>query len=530
MPVKSPHPALVAAPFLLFAVASGAAAPPTVAAIHTAPHGTARLTGARAASLAALPSGRGASPVDAARPQVAAPGLPDTPAGRRVAAFFEAFNRADEHGLARFFTENLAPEALADRPAPDRARRLIMLRRDTGTVRIRRVDPRPPASLSAIVEGERGQLLRLGFDFAATAPHHLLGILLDEASADDLAGPPPPMTQAEATAAIDKTVSELAAADAFSGVVLAARHGRTLLHKAWGLASREHGVPNRPDTKFNLGSINKIFTQVALAQLLQQGRASLDDALGRHWPDYPNADARTRVTLRHLVEMRSGIGDFFGPAFDAAPKDRFRRNADFLPLFASAPLLFEPGTDSRYSNGGYIVLGEVIARVSGQDYHDYVREHVFARAGMTDTDAYHADAIVPNLAEGYTRRDAGRGLAAGPRIRNLYSRPARGSAAGGGYSTADDLHRFATALLGDRLLEASWTDWILTRVEPTPGKPPASRARGGLGIAGGAHGISAAVEIDRETGWVLIVLANDDPPMANQTAQKVRRLLDAVTP
>lgn len=469
------------------------------------------------------------APVLALQAPTGAPPLPDTPAGRHVARFFELFNQSDGSGLTTFFAERLGAEALAQRPADERARRILALRRDTGAVRIRRADPKAPASLAVIVEGEHGQLLRMEFDFSAAPPHHLVGILVDDAGPADLQGPPPAMTQAEALAAVDRAVSESAADGVFSGVVLVARGGRPLLHKAWGLASREHGVENRPDTKFNLGSINKIFTQVALAQLLQRGRLSLDDPLGKILPDYPNAEAKAKVTIRHLVEMRSGIGDFFGPAYQATPKDRLRRNADFLPLFASAPLLFEPGTESRYSNGGYIVLGEVVARVSGRDYHDYVREHVFAPAGMTDTDSYDADAIVPNLAEGYTRRDAGEPGGSATPIRNFYSRPARGSAAGGGYSTAVDLLRFATALLGDTLLEPAWTDWILNRVEPSPGGPSADRSRGGLGIAGGAPGINAALEVDRASGWLIVVLANDDPPMATRTAQAVRRLLDAVS-
>jgi CubicO group peptidase (beta-lactamase class C family) len=220
-------------------------------------------------------------------------------------------------------------------------------------------DQRPTASLVVIVEGQRQRLSKLTFEFAPAPPHHLLAIKVDDADADDLAGPPRPMTESEALTAIEEAASEAAAADTLSGVVLVARDGRPLLHKAWGLASRELSVANRPDTKFNLGSINKLFTQVALGQLLEQGRISLDDPVGKHLPDYPNREAASRVTIRHLVEMRSGIGNIFGPGFEATPKDRLRRNADFLPLFAAEPLLFEPGKESHYSNGGYVVLGEV---------------------------------------------------------------------------------------------------------------------------------------------------------------------------
>jgi CubicO group peptidase (beta-lactamase class C family) len=337
------------------------------------------------------------------------------------------------------------------------------------------------------------------------------------------------MSEAEALAAIEKAASEAAAADRFSGVVLVARDGKVLLHRAWGLASREYEVANRPDTKFNLGSINKIFTRVAVGQLVEAGRLSLDDTVGKHLPDYPNPDAR-KATVRQLLEMKSGIGDFFGEEFEATPKDRLRRNSDYLPLFAKKPLLYPPGTDRRYSNGGYVVLGEIVAKASGRGYHEYVRESVYGRAGMADTESYEADVPVPNLAEGYTRSWDGEDRTDGPRRRNIYTRPARGSAAGGGYSTGPDLLRFATALQADRLLSPSFTEWFMTGAGPVPGPVPGDRKRGAFGFAGGAPGISALLEIDRKTGLVVVVLANDDPPAATSLGKEIGRLLGAIRP
>ena len=159
---------------------------------------------------------------------------------------------------------------------------------------------------------------------------------------------------------------------------------KPIFEKAYGLANKETNTPNKTDTKFNLGSINKIFTRIAIGQLVQQGKISFDDKLGKYLPDYPNKDAAEKVTIRHLVTMKSGIGDFFGDKFTAMPKDKLRKNSDFIPLFADKPLAFEPGTNEQYSNGGYILLGAIIEKVSGKSYYDYVRENIFKPAGMIE--------------------------------------------------------------------------------------------------------------------------------------------------
>src|SRR2546421_5654357 len=228
----------------------------------------------------------------------------------------------------------------------------------------------------------------------------------------------------------------------FSGVVLLAENGKPVLVQAYGFTDATKTTPNRTDTKFNLGSINKIFTQVAIGQLAAAGKLSVDDTVRKHLPDYPSPVA-DKITIQQLIEHRSGLGDFFGPEFMAAPPSKIRKLSDYLPLFANKPLLFEPGTEQRYSNAGYIVLGLIVERLSGQSYYDYVREHIFKPAGMNDTDSYQIDENVPNRARGITKR--------GDQM------PGRGSSAGGGYSTAPDLLRFAKALSGNKLLAPKWT-------------------------------------------------------------------------
>jgi CubicO group peptidase (beta-lactamase class C family) len=256
----------------------------------------------------------------------------------------------------------------------------------------------------------------------------------------------------------------------------------------------------------------------------------LDDALERFLPDYPNPDARRKVTVEHLVNMTSGIGDFFGERFDNTPKDRFRTNRDFLPMFDSLPLAFEPGTQRQYSNGGYILLGAIIEAVSGQSYYDYVREHIFQPAGMTNTDSYEADLPVANLAEGYTRPSEDK---SSPWRKNVYTRPVRGSAAGGGYSTAEDLLKFTAALQTDILLSPAYTEWLLTGVRPdtSNGRPAPKTKSGpspGIGIAGGAPGINASLEADFSSGYTAIVLGNYDPLNTERVAMLARKWLERV--
>jgi CubicO group peptidase (beta-lactamase class C family) len=310
------------------------------------------------------------------------------------------------------------------------------------------------------------------------------------------------------TAAVDKAAAE----DKFSGVVLVAKAGTPLLSRAWGMADPAKGIANRPDTKFNLGSINKIFTHVAIGQLAAAGKLSLTDTISKHLPDLPVPSA-DKITIEQLLQHRSGLGDIFGPKFMASHAS-IRKLSDYVPLFAGAPLQFEPGADQKYSNAGFIVLGLIIEKVSGQSYYDYVRDHITKPAGMTDTASYAVDEEVPNRAIGMTKRGP-----EGPldkRQSNINTLPARGSSAGGGYSTAADLLRFSQALLGDKLLPKRWTDWMFSGKFDAPGHR-------NIGVAGGSPGVNAVLEI--EPPYTVIVMSNFDPPAAMEVGAEVRKIL-----
>ena len=445
---------------------------------------------------------------------------PDTAPGRIVKAYVKAFNSGDEQAMRDFFASNVSASSLAQRPIEARLEVYREMRANMGAIEIRRVLAARDDEVVVLVQTKRGDWFEFGFQFDTAPPHKLMGLRVQDSDAPAASAKvdslPATMTEAQLVDTLDKHLSKAVAADEFSGTVLVAKKESPLFQKAYGLASKEYNVPNRVDTKFNLGSINKIFTQIAIGQLAEQGKLSFDDKLGKHLPDYPNREAAEKVTIRQLLDMKSGIGDFFGPEFEATPKNKLRTVKDFLPLFASKPLQFEPGTRQQYSNGGYIVLGAIVEKVSGQDYYDYVREHIFKAADMQNTDWYEADLVTANLASGYTTQ----GNAKGVRRNNFYSRPAKGSPAGGGYSTGPDLMKFVAALREGKLRVPDF------RNQQSPGQAPA-RFRG-LGIAGGAPGINAALEADEDRGYTIIVMSNYDPPSAEKMARQVRAWISRI--
>lgn len=354
--------------------------------------------------------------------------FPDTNAGRRAAAYIKAFNSMNDDDMRSYFEANVAPEALAQRPIEQRLTVTQRLRADAGALEPMKILEAREDEIACIIKGAKGMWFEWTFRFEKSDPNKLIGAsveMLDEPP--DLDEPTTPLTLDEALVELEARFAELAARDEFSGVVLVAKGPDPVFKKAYGLASKEYNVPNRLDTRFNLGSLNKVITRIAIEQLVGKGALSLDDKLGRHIPDYPNKEAAEKVTIRHLLDMTSGIGDFFGDGYAATPKDRIRSLSDYLPLFASEPLLFEPGMKNQYSNGGYVVLGLIIEKVSGESYYDYTSAHIYEPCGMKGTQHLDADVPAENVATGYTRSWDESEHPGEPRRNNIYTRPARGA-------------------------------------------------------------------------------------------------------
>lgn len=325
-----------------------------------------------------------------------------------------------------------------------------------------------------------------------------------------------PFEDRDLTADVLRLANEKAVAGTFSGVIVIAREDRILLARAFGMADRQTSRPNTVDTRFDVASLGKMFTSVAVAQLVERGVLSFDAPVGRYLPRFPNERIAGEVTIHHLLTHTSGIPDLPDALFNAPPANL----VGYLPFFGGATLEFPPGAQRSYSNSGFVLLGLVVEAVTRQPYEDYVARHVFRPAGMTSVSFRRSD----DQAIGYRKN------AAGEWEPNTASIAPHGGPHGGVLLAAGDLVKFFHALRHGTLLKPSTAATITT---PRPGAP-APYGFGELAFAtdrlvghsGGNIGISADAYTYWQSGYTIIVLSNFEPPASHEIAGAARKLLE----
>ncbi|MEV0136701.1 serine hydrolase domain-containing protein [Dactylosporangium sp. NPDC050688] len=319
---------------------------------------------------------------------------------------------------------------------------------------------------------------------------------------------------------LDQLIADMAARDVFSGNVLITHRGQTVLARSYGMADKARSVPNGPDTLFGLASVAKLFTAVSVAQLAQRAKLQYYDTLGMHVDGFP-AEIADRVTIHHLLTHTSGLGDFFGdPGYwDVARTwTSVQQVTDGVGQFVrKETLAFPPGAGSQYSNSAYHLLGEIVARVSGQEYHDYVREHIFRTARMRSADFYTLPQLREDrrIAHGYYRPEGSR-----DRIDNIDEQ----IFAPGAFATCAQMEQFAHALWEEKLLNPAYTR--LTLSPKLPGLPPPGPVpltvftgygpgatlagdRWSYGHNGGAsNGAAAELVFYPDSGYVTVIMSN----------------------
>jgi len=323
----------------------------------------------------------------------------------------------------------------------------------------------------------------------------------------------PPKNEKELASAIKQLATQLAASGRFSGSILMSAGDDTLVNDAWGEADREHKVSNTPETAYDVGSIGKLFTQIAVLQLLEKGKLALDDPFGKYLPDYPERTIAGKVTLRQLLLHRSGLGDIFNGITPQTKLGSITELKGFLPFFADKPLEFEPGTNNRYSNAGYIVLGLVIESVSKENYYTYIKEHVLTPAGMTRSGFFDRNHLPPSVARSYEEGEDVTGMHAG-----------RGTPAGGLQASIGDLVRLVQAINSGKIIGKDSVK-VLREMIPRPPDAPAPADETKLmayGIEGGAPGVSGQLVIDPTGRYTRVILCNGGPPMAMSMGMTIR--------
>jgi len=451
--------------------------------------------------------------------------FPDTPAAHQFAAWLEAFNSGDRAKLLEFLQKN-NPSRVADIDGE------LGFRRMTGGFEFKKAEESAATKFTGVVkERDSDTFARFSLEVEAAEPHQIKNL--------DLRQIPipaefalPRLSQDAALAALRAALDRRVAADSFAGAVLVAKDGKPVFKAAYGLADRENKILNRLDTQFRIGSMNKMFTAVSVLQLVQSGKIKLSDPLGKYLTDYPNKELASKVTIHQLLTHTGGTGDFFGPEFDKHRLE-LRTLQDYVKLYGQRGVEFAPGSRWAYSNYGFLLLGVLVEKVSGQNYYDYVAEHIYKPAGMTLTASLAEDQVVAGRSVGYTRfrEPSANGSSAAPEAwrPNTDTLPYRGTSAGGGYSTVEDLFRFAMALPSHKLLDAEHTELLTTGKVNTPGGGKYAYGFGDetisgircFGHGGGAPGMNGDLKICPGAGYVVAVLANLDPPAASRVSEFV---------
>jgi D-alanyl-D-alanine carboxypeptidase len=331
---------------------------------------------------------------------------------------------------------------------------------------------------------------------------------------------------------IEEELRRLEAADQFSGVVLVGRGDQVIFHGTYGVEDPRTRSPVTTRTRFHIASQGKMFTSIAIAQLVEQGRLSLDDTVGELLPGHPWTEQARGITIRQLLSHTGGLGGLFErPNY---PEGRiFRTATERLAIFAAEPLLFAPGARWSYSNEGFETLGAIIEAKTGMRYNDYVLQHVLRRAGtQTALPDAPADSLTDRAIPSPHQEDDYFGV----RPRTTASRGWNAGGAGGGHASAQDMFRFARAFVGGRLVGRAMVDTLTApRADMGGGNqyaygfmPRQVAGRGVFGHSGGGpRGVAICTDLDvfADGSWTVVVMSNYDAPLCGTIKQSITAML-----
>jgi CubicO group peptidase (beta-lactamase class C family) len=458
--------------------------------------------------------------------------LPNTTLGKIMSAWFAAIDSGKEEDIKHFVERYLSANALRyQRSASEYAAFFRKLHQQSGGLEIVQVTRETGVQpISIIAKSRRGNhYARIQAGLDGKEPDKLAGLGVDKSESPNrakLADTTRRLSEAQLIAAIKSELDRRSAAGAFSGVVLIAKGDRILLNHAYGMADRDARIPNRLNTKFHIASVGKMFTAVAIAQLVNSGKLSYSDTVGKVLPDYPNNEVANKVTIHQLLTHSAGMGTFFeSPGF--VPGRTYPDSTSEIVVYKDEKLFFEPGTRWRYSNAGYSLLGAIVERLSGKTYREYVREHIFKPLGMRDTYTNSDGKVAPNTSVFYRQSpDDPLGLEAYLPDKNLGTSP--GTGFGGGFSTAMDLFKFLRAYRNESLVGSDMTQQMVNSKINVNATGALRYAYGieestshGVIVRGHSGGSRTNVQMLWDEGYTVIFQSNAIPPPVNNLSAEV---------
>nr|WP_199039021.1 serine hydrolase domain-containing protein [Dyella sp. ASV24] len=470
--------------------------------------------------------------------QVAAAGpaptqLPDTPVGQLAGELIRHVNGENPAQIGPWATTILSA-SIGQEDKAAFVTDLASAARESGGLDVFdvRTDPRQPGLLEVAVKARRTGKAALFWLAADSAqPDRLAQAMLTPMDNSLYADwPKGPVSHAELGKHIRTLLDRLVSVSDFSGCVSVFDGGETVFDECRGLAERSFKVPADHRTRFRIASVGKMFTAVAIGQLVEAGKLSWDDTLATLVPEYPDQATAKKITVWELLHHTAGLGDFMVPEY-FEHSQRYVNPVDYLALIARQHMAGEPGMGLSYSNAGYVLLGRIIENVSGENYFDYIQHHIFDPAQMTSSGFESVDEIVPGLAVGYFHDD---GVFSRKWKANWMQGIYKGSPAGGGYSTNTDLLRFAKALHGGELIKpATLAKMFDGGVPAGPGVMGAgiderlSHGRHIRGHQGGIEGTTANLVMIWETGAAVALTSNEGPSQHWLLAEQIADLLAA---
>ncbi len=475
------------------------------------------------------------SPGGSARADAA---LPDSPLGRLGQRFLDVVEAGDSATVARFVAEHLGKDVRGRSPAT-MAALISKLHAQSGGVRVERAMMAGSALRMFTRAKNVDRMLGIELEPVVGDSTRVAGVTLVQMNEGGTSGPPRPwatgpLDDRRIAEVIRAKVKEAVDADQFSGAVLVAHGDDVVVFDNHGFADADAKRPITRDTPFATYSMGKMFTAVAIAQLVSSGRLGWDDTLARVLPEYPNNEAAQRVTIRQLLTHTAGVPDvFLSKKFDLGKQ--YASHLAMLPDFADAPLSANHGKSFDYSNGNFATLAAVVERQSGLTFDEYLKRNVFGPAGMRLPD------VQPAI--GYARFTEFDPLGIEPR-RPATVRGAGKSAApprpygfGGGAYTAEDLYRFARALRTGKLLPPAIADSIVKGEVSMGGRTKYAlgffdRAMHGKRVVGhsGSNpdtGHDADLQMVWDDEWTVVVLSNYDAPAGMLIEMPILELIAA---